>query len=297
MRKIIFSRKGFDSSAGGYPNLIFPDGTMYMIPIPDKNSNLYYNELSFTYENEPIQKILNDLTKQRIKIKGKTKHCNYEEKKFRCHLDPMEIDTSEFRGIAFGQTNASASHLSASHLLDKKNNGKNKVTKGDLFLFFSWFREVEKKNGKWYYKRKSPHLHVIFKTMIIEEIINFDEQDKTSVVEQYPFLEKAKHPHLELNKHPNVIFLSQKYWKLKFNSKVVLTKLDTDKIKRSVWQLPNFFNHPKAYSYIKDFKPSRNGKVTIQSPTVGQEFILDLEKVPSPDKEKIKEFIWNLLKH
>ncbi len=290
--KIIFSRKGFDSSAGGYPNIIFPDGTMYMIPIPDKSSNLYYSELSFTYEGEPIQKILNDLTKQRIKIKGKTKHCNYEEKKFKCHLDPMEINTPKFKGVAFGQTNASASHL-----LDKKNNGKNKVTKGDIFLFFSWFREVEKKNGKWRYKRKSPHLHVIFKAMIVEEIINLDEQSKASVIKKYPFLKKLEHPHLYLNKHPNVIFLSQKYWKPKFSKKLILTKLDDDisKIKRSIWELPDFFNYPEAFTYIKNFEPSKDGKITLKVPGRGQEFILNLDKVPSSDKERIEEFVQTLL--
>ena len=32
--KLIFSRKGFDSSAGGIPSPILPDGRMISLPIP-----------------------------------------------------------------------------------------------------------------------------------------------------------------------------------------------------------------------------------------------------------------------
>lgn len=32
--KIILSRKGFDSSYGGYPSPILPDGSLLSIPIP-----------------------------------------------------------------------------------------------------------------------------------------------------------------------------------------------------------------------------------------------------------------------
>ena len=139
--RVIFSRKGFDSSAGGFPNPIFPDGTLYMVPIPDESSNVFYSDLTFKYEDDSIRKILNDLTGRRIRIKGKMKFCDYNERYFKCHLDPMEINTSGFKGIAFGQTNSSVCHLL-----------KHGVGKDDVFLFFSWFREVEKRGERWRYK-------------------------------------------------------------------------------------------------------------------------------------------------
>ncbi len=33
-KKLILSRKGFDSASGGCPSPIFPDGTMFSLPIP-----------------------------------------------------------------------------------------------------------------------------------------------------------------------------------------------------------------------------------------------------------------------
>src|ERR1019366_9709972 len=44
--KIILSRKGFDSSAGGRPSPIFPDGTMLSLPIPDKASTITYQDIA-----------------------------------------------------------------------------------------------------------------------------------------------------------------------------------------------------------------------------------------------------------
>jgi hypothetical protein len=42
--KLILSRKGFDSSTGGIPSPIFPDGRMVSLPIPDKSSTLTFGE-------------------------------------------------------------------------------------------------------------------------------------------------------------------------------------------------------------------------------------------------------------
>lgn len=44
--KLILSRKGFDSSAGGKPSPIFPDGTMISLPIPDKASPTAYQDIA-----------------------------------------------------------------------------------------------------------------------------------------------------------------------------------------------------------------------------------------------------------
>jgi len=70
--KIILSRKGFDSTNGGYPSPIV-DGTLLSLPIPDKNDKIKYAELQF--EGKNYAKIIEDLTKGKI----------LETK---CHLDP-----------------------------------------------------------------------------------------------------------------------------------------------------------------------------------------------------------------
>ena len=39
--KLILSRKGFDSQSGGCPSPIFPNGTLYSLPIPHDHSEDY----------------------------------------------------------------------------------------------------------------------------------------------------------------------------------------------------------------------------------------------------------------
>ena len=72
--RIILSRKGFDSTAGGCPSPIFPDGRMLSLPIPDKRSPIAYQDLSFGDMNvgELVVELTGDAKRNR--------HC--------AHLDP-----------------------------------------------------------------------------------------------------------------------------------------------------------------------------------------------------------------
>ena len=108
MNRIILSRKGFDSSAGGTASPIFSDGKLFSIPIPQKfPSPTRYKDLKF---NGMTGK---DILKE-SSVKSVLPH-NY------CHYDPL---LSKEIGI-FGQASSSQTEL--------KNN---KVSSGDLFLFF-----------------------------------------------------------------------------------------------------------------------------------------------------------------
>src|ERR1022692_1176811 len=54
--RIILSRKGFDSSSGGVPSPIFPDGTTLSLFIPDKLSRINTNHqggLKYIDDSEP----------------------------------------------------------------------------------------------------------------------------------------------------------------------------------------------------------------------------------------------------
>lgn len=283
MRKVIFSRKGFDSSAGGVPNIIFPNGTWYMIPIPSKESPTSYSDLRFSYEGDPIQKILNDLTGQTITIKGHKHFCDFFDPKFKCHVDPMVIRSSDFTGIAFGQVGASAAHLE-----------RQEVGEGDVFLFFSWFRKMIKKNGKWTYSDEYPDVHVIWGAMEVGEVVKINENTKAKVIKNYRFLEENKHPHLCMSENPNIIFLSRKWKVFRFNESLILTNLDPYK-SRSVWKLPVIFSQPQAFSYIKDenFRAAAD-YVIVEIPGRGQEFVLDLEKVDFDQRGKIAEYVKRL---
>ena len=43
--KVVLSRKGFDSSFGGYPNLIIPNNEMVMLPIPSIDDTYKYLDI------------------------------------------------------------------------------------------------------------------------------------------------------------------------------------------------------------------------------------------------------------
>jgi hypothetical protein len=108
--KIIFSRKGFDSTSGGAPSPIL-DGVPYGLPIP---TGKYPSET--TYRDLGLGHIL-------PKVKSECAADDF------CHEDPMFWDDR----CAFGQTSASQSHLS-----------KNGVGVGDVFLFFGLFAEGDR---------------------------------------------------------------------------------------------------------------------------------------------------------
>jgi len=110
--KLIFSRKGFDSSAGGVPSPIFPDGRMVSLPIPDERSKVSYADIS--YNGASLGPLVAQLTGGRIPAHS------------RAHIDPDLAQDSlprlaGWRPI-FGQTGPAQGHL--------RNNG---VGLGDLF--------------------------------------------------------------------------------------------------------------------------------------------------------------------
>lgn len=106
--KIVFSRKGFDSSSGGGPSPIV-DGRPVSLPIPaGAASRTSYGDLGLG-EHAALA------SRGRV---GATDHC---------HHDPMFIADGR---CLFGQVGAAQTHLA--------NRG---VGVGDVFLFFGLFRE------------------------------------------------------------------------------------------------------------------------------------------------------------
>ncbi len=111
--RIVFSRKGFDSSAGKAPSPVL-DGQPISLPIPTNHRS------QTTYDMLGLGSIVEEATKNRI------------SRSHLCHEDPMFADSV----CAFGQTGAAQTHL--------KNQG---VTIGDVFLFFGLFAD-QKTNEK-----------------------------------------------------------------------------------------------------------------------------------------------------
>ena len=154
-RKLILSRKGFDSSAGGYPSPIFPNDTIYSLPIPgdDEEMSIRYEKLRLGPIN--MGQVVEDLSGGEIQA--------YDlaglDPDIRGHALPRE---EGWRGI-FGQTGGSQTHL--------ENQG---VGPGDLFLFFGLFRQVEKSRNGWRFVRGAPRQHIIWGWLQIGAICQVD---------------------------------------------------------------------------------------------------------------------------
>ena len=63
--RLILSRKGFDSAAGGVPSPIFEDGTMLSLPIPERGSGTTYDELR--WGGRPLGGLVEPLTRMRVR--------------------------------------------------------------------------------------------------------------------------------------------------------------------------------------------------------------------------------------
>lgn len=160
--KIILSRKGFDSGSGGCASPILPDGTMLSLPIPDPTGNYTYEELS---------------APGGVSYRDILKSLNPNKDYSTCHLDPDIRSGIRFNPSgwipAFGQIDQAQTHLN-----------NQAIQKGDLFLFFGWFRKTEYHNGKLRFVRDSPDIQAIYGYLQIGEII------EGTGVKRYPW-----HPH------------------------------------------------------------------------------------------------------
>lgn len=273
--KLILSRKGFDSSNGGMPSPIFPDGRLVSLPIPVECSRTRIRDLIIP--GFDLAKVVSDLSHDRIQSSQPV------------HLDPdihrhfLETRPPDWSG-AFGQAAAAQRHL--------LNQG---IEKGDLFLFFGWFREIKEEAGEWRYRLHSPDLHVIFGWLDIEEMLPISGNE-SAISREYPWLQG--HPHLhDHDDMQNAIYIGSQslspeigYNKAGFG---VFNEIRNDRIltdpgqnSRSVWKLPSCF-HPlegkPALSYHSNL--SRWTKFSaewtgLKSVGRGQEFVIDTEHYP-----------------
>lgn len=175
--KIILSRKGFDSGAGGFPNPILPSGRLCMLPIPDKHSVVQYRHIHLDDDSLPrkmstnLGGLVSQLTERRISPLR------------RAHLDP-DLDFGSLPRKAgwhpsFGQRGAALGHLQ-----------KQGVGPGDLFLFFGWFKEIEVVSGRLRYVGEAPDLHVLFGWLQVDDVL-----DLTTAQTMPSWLHP--HPHLQ----------------------------------------------------------------------------------------------------
>ena len=175
--KIILSRKGFDSTNGGVASPIFEDGSAVSLPIPaGRRSPTRFDALSApgTPYHENLGTLVAALTRGKV----------HED--CRCHLDP-DLDVKMGPAVtgwqaAFGQVAAAQQHLD-----------HEQIGKGDLFLFFGWFRQAEQTGERWRYHLEARPVHRLFGWLQVGEIVRVGE-DTASARERPPRTRTAPAP-------------------------------------------------------------------------------------------------------
>lgn len=271
--KIILSRKGFDSSHGRTPSPIFPSGRMLSLPIPERDApRRRYRYAGIKAGNEGLGQLVSDLTGGRI-VPGDW-----------AHLDPdLRLESAgrkEGWKPVFGQSGAAESHLR-----------NHQVGPGDLFLFFGWFRQVERKDGMARYVAGSPDFHSFFGWLQVGQRIHANDRDRLPDW-------AAEHAHAmpHPDKRPDALYLAGERLKLPgiemplagggtFPCFRPSLRLTAPGQKRSLWQLPSWFHpqgRPSALTYHGD--PRRwtplQDSVLLQTVGRGQEFVLDVDHYP-----------------
>jgi len=270
--RLILSRKGFDTSAGGMPSPILPDGRMISLPIPDKQSPIRYADISINGEN--IAPLVSNFTRGRVKPHYGT------------HLDP-DLSTGNLPRIAgwrpiFGQTGAAQGHLC-----------KNGVQKGDLFLFFGLFRRATLTSGKYSLLKGSPLIHAVWGWLQIGEILPVDSSKKLLPAWA------GYHPHCYRGPEDNnVLYVSSNRLSLgqvvledcsgagifpNFSAKRQLTAPSAPN--PSLWELPEWFfpqDGRRLLTYHADLERWRRmeHRTELRTAARGQEFILDCDEYP-----------------
>ena len=293
--KIIFSRKGFDKRNGGVASPIFPGGGLCSLPIPARwdqkhppapRYRVRYKDLS--YDSESLGPVVEELSFNRRKRKPRIRGTDF------CHLDPDLIHNDLTRKAGwlpmFGQSNAACTHL--------LNHG---VREGDVFLFFGWFRRLQKDTDLFRFDPERQDAHVIFGWLQIGAVwCGFNAE---SVLPKW-----AKcHAHVRgdtdgfcnLSKPVDAVFIARRRLKLpylrtplpgggvftKYHHDLCLTELGQS---RGYWELPLWMypspgRKPLTYNVDKRKWSKDRKHCYLYAADIGQEFILDCAGYPDAE--------------
>ena len=272
-QRIVLSRKGFDATYGGMPSPILPDGRLVPLPIPSSTDAATMKDLPCASDIDPAGLL--------VDLSG-----GIHSGSTRVHLDPdlrcSARRTKDWRP-AFGQTGAAQSHLATQQ-----------VGVGDVFLFFGWFRQVDRYEGRWRFVPRAPHLHVFFGWLEVGDVAPI-VRNRSQSLKQYPWL--AAHPHAanpsQYTDERNTIYVAAASSSFaprgaggglfeRFAQELCLTAPNAT---RSVWKLPSWFQPregitPLTYHADAARWTSQGASCVLRSVAKGQEFVLRTTDYP-----------------
>jgi hypothetical protein len=266
---LILSRKGFDSSCGGAPSPILPDGNLLSLPIPSPHSPIRYEEIRF--RGDRLGPLVEHLTHGRVR------------RDQGAHLDP-DLRARAYPRLPgwrplFGQDGTAQAHLA--------NSG---VGVGDLFLFFGWFRRADRTAGGYRFIPGARDLHVLFGWLQVGGVIPLKE--RRGEVPSWSHY----HPHLHGDADGrNTLYVARETLELpgirgvpgggvfkQYQETLCLTAPGET---RTGWRLPRWFfprdgREPLTYHGRRERWRLEDEHALLRSVPRGQEFVLDVEAYP-----------------
>ncbi len=270
--KIILSRKGLDSENGGYPSPIMPDGRMMPLPIPSCGEHSNFSEIC-SASGVPAD-LLSQLSRGRFNPRRQA------------HLDPDLRRNTVPRRRGWRALYGAGEGGGATVLRNKE------VGRGDLFLFFGWFRQTMHVDGCVRYMQGAPDIHALFGWMHVDRVVDASK----GCPEDMPWGTYFSH----FVWRSGTVFVASKKCTLAGASSTTLgagtftmfrdgLQLTAPKHTRSVWTLPKWFWPGKdkpALGYHENRKrwQRKGGRVILQSAARGQEFVLDTAHYPAAEE-------------
>jgi hypothetical protein len=235
LMRVILSRKGFDAKYGSMASPILPDGRLFPLPIPSQHDHATLEDLP--YADRDTARMIFELSNGRHTIATGI------------HRDPnldRPISAMPNWRPALGQTGAAQSHLSAKG-----------VGRGDIFLFFGWFRLIEHLGGRWQYTRSAPDLHVLFGWLEVDEVLSV-VTNRGTALERHPWI--ANHPHVAspdwYTSPLNTLYIGRKQSVYgpsgtlgggRFSTMHNTLQLTKPGCSRSIWSLPSWLRRKVAH--------------------------------------------------
>lgn len=174
---------------------------------------------------------------------------------------------------------------------------KHGVVKGDIFLFFGWFRRIEDAEGQLRFVMEEPDIHLLWGWLQVGEIyqecsqrsrlprsasfypLGYEEDDWRAEEENYDTLyvasKRLRLPGLKSTLPGGGTFR-------KYHKNLQLTEEGKT---RSIWRLPAwmypFPNKPPLTHHETEWRWRKDGRGTIlETVGIGQEFVLDADYYP-----------------
>ena len=280
--KVILSRKGFDSSWGGFPSIILPGGQMISFPIPVKKPEIGIGAKDIHYidEGKTLANYLEDL---KIPLQEDGYHVDPEVQNIKIDNQKSFIE----RGYGtLGQCSAAASHLA--------NNGiyAGEISEKDpaIFLFFGWFckTEIENNTIKYIGNPLVDGFHAIWGYLIAVEAIEILDISKHPELKEHLHYRNKNHKEYKKG-DKNIIFIG-KFGTFNYSDNLRLTYFDDDKKnhkkRRTKWAIPSFINE-MTYNNNRIRKgKTKENKLIIDAASRGQEFV-----ITKADEEKMKKWL------